>query len=83
MSNQAQMDAAARQQGFPDYVTMLAWQNHISQSLRTPQNYMNGVGRSGGPASPPTPQADQKNVSNPPSSSLGWLADIYHRATGF
>lgn len=70
-----QLDAMAREQGFPDYVTWIAWNKKRSANLRTPQNYQ-------------VAQPQQKNFLQsllsqiPPFSIIGHVADRYGQATG-
>lgn len=47
--SQGQLDAIARERGFPDYATWQAWENHRSQSLKgsnttaAPKNWLQGL----------------------------------------
>lgn len=40
--SQGQMDALARQRGFPDYQTWAAWNAHRSAALHQPMDYSTG-----------------------------------------
>lgn len=73
-----QMDAMARQAGFPDYATWVAWQRQRQAALQRPR---------GAPAQAPQ-QQEPTNVFQylmthlPPFSAIGHVADRFRQATG-
>jgi hypothetical protein len=70
--SQAQLDHAARQQGFHDYATYQAYQNH--QAMMRQQANVVGTGTQGGTA--PTPQAPQ------PAPPQNWLQRLMWGLSG-
>lgn len=72
MSDQATLDAMARQQGFPDYATMAAWQRHRSEALR----------QSTTTTGQPAPANNALPQAQPPANQLSWYQRLFQALGG-
>lgn len=81
MDGDKDLDAYAQKQGFKNYVQMKAFLQRRSESLRQ-NNTVPGGGAAPtpGPSATPAPAQQQQAA---PGGLFGWLANVYHNATGF
>lgn len=60
-ADQAKLDVLAKQQGFPDYNTMMAWQAHRTESLQNSHTTVNAMPQAA-PAPAPTNESTYQKL---------------------